>query len=137
MMAIRRDALLTLCMALCLTVGSARPGRGADVSGLAGTWTWSWKDAEGNEHRHVLEIEGVEAKLAARERMDDLPPVRVGDLKVADKRVRFSVVRGKNRAEYVGVWADTDTINGTVTVTTEGQSTENVWKATRQDNKKK
>ena len=87
------------------------------------------------EHRHVLDIEGVDNKLAARERLDDLPPVLVNDLKLMDKRVRFSVVRGKNRADYSGVWADADTINGTVTVTIEGQSTEHVWKATRSDKK--
>jgi len=88
------------------------------------------------EHRHVLDIEGVDTKLAARERVDDLPPVRVNDLKLSDKRVRFSVVRGNTRAEYSGVWADANTINGTVTVTTEGQSKEHVWKATRSDKKK-
>ena len=136
MMAIRRDVLLALCAASCLVAGSGRLAGGADVSGLAGTWSWSWKDAEGMEHRHVLDIEGVDTKLAARERLDDLPPVRVNDLKLADKRVRFSVVRGKNRADYSGVWADTNTINGTVTVTTEGQSKEHVWKATRRDKKK-
>ncbi len=136
MMAIRRHVVLAFCAASCLVAGSGRPVRGADVSGMAGTWSWSWKDAEGNEHRHVLDIEGVDTKLAARERVDDLPPVRINDLKLADKRVRFSVVRGKNRADYSGVWADTNTINGTVTVTAEGQSKENVWKATRQDKKK-
>ena len=135
MMAIRRNVLLALCMASCLVAGSGRLARGADVSGLAGTWTWSWKDADGKEHRHVLDIEGVDAKLAARERLDDLPPVRVNDLKVADKRVSFSVIRGKNRAVYSGVWADSNTINGTVTVTTEGQSNEEVWKATRREKK--
>jgi len=134
-MTIRRDVIMALCAASCLV---ARPGRlasGADVSGLAGTWSWSWKDAEGTEHRHVLDIEGVDTKLAARERRDDLPPVRVNDLKLTDKRVRFSVVRGNNRADYSGVWAEADTINGTVTVTIEGQSTEHVWKATRSDKK--
>ena len=136
MMAIRRNAPLALCVALCLVAGSGRFVMGADVSGLAGTWSWSWKDAEGKEHRHVLDIEGVDAKLAARERLDDLPPVRVSDLKLEDKRVRFSVIRGENRAEYSGVWADSNTINGTVTVTTEGQSKEHVWKATRSDKKK-
>ncbi len=136
MMAIRRSALLALCAASLVVAGSVRLARGADVSGLAGTWSWSWKDAEGKEHRHVLDIEGVDAKLAARERRDDLPPVRVNDLKLAAKRVRFSVVRGNNRADYSGVWADANTINGTVTVTTEGQSKENVWKATRNEKKK-
>ena len=136
MMAIRRDVLLALCAASCLVVGPGRLASGADVSGLAGTWSWSWKDAEGKEHRHVLEVEGVDTKLAARERVDDLPPVRVNDLKRADKRVRFSVVRGKKRADYSGVWAETNTINGTVTVTTEGQSKEHVWKATRDEKKK-
>src|SRR5688572_27443041 len=126
MMSNRRDVLLALCVSTFLIAASGRSGRGADVSGLAGTWSWSWKDAEGNEHRHVLDVEGVDTKLAARERLDDLPPVRVTDLKLVDKRVRFSVVRGKNRADYSGVWADADSINGTVTVTTEGQSKENV-----------
>jgi len=136
MMALRRNVLLALCVAPHLVAVSSHLARGADISGLAGTWSWSWKDAEGKEHRHVLDIEGVDAKLAARERLDDLPPVRVTDLKLADKRVRFSVVRGKNRADYSGIWADSSTINGTVTVTTEGQSKENVWKATRREKKK-
>lgn len=136
MISFRRDMIPAVCIIACLIAGSGRPARGADVSGLAGSWSWSWKDAEGNEHRHVLDIEGVDTKLAARERMDDLPPIRVSDLKLADKKVRFSVVRGKNRADYSGVWADPNRINGTVTVTTEGQSKENVWEATRRDKKK-
>ena len=135
MLANRRNVLLALCVAPLLVAGSGRSALGADVSGLAGTWTWSWKDAEGKEHRHVLDVEGVDTKLAARERLDDLPPVRVNNLKLADKRVRFSVVRGNTRADYSGVWADPNTINGTVTVTTEGQSKEEVWKATRRDKK--
>jgi len=135
MIAIRRSVLVALGIASCLVAGSGRLAEGADVSGLAGTWTWSWKDSEGKEHRHVLDVEGVEGKLAARERLDDLPPVRVTDLKVADEKVSFSVVRGKNRAAYSGVWADANTINGTVTLTTEGQSNEEVWKATRLEKK--
>jgi hypothetical protein len=131
MMAIHRNLPWVVCLAPLLIAGTGSPARGADVSGLAGAWTWSWKDAAGEEHRHVLDIEGIDTKLAARERVDDLPPVRVKDLKLKDKRVSFSVIRGKNRADYLGVWADSDTINGTVTVTTEGQSKEHVWKAKR------
>jgi len=129
--------LSVFCLLSCLASGMVRIAGGAEVSGLAGTWTWSWKDAAGETHRHVLEVEGVDTKLAARERRDELPPVRVNDLKLVEKRVRFSVVRGQNRADYVGVWADPSTINGTVTVTTDGQSQEHVWKATRRPAPKK
>jgi hypothetical protein len=82
-------------------------------------------------HRHVLEVEGTGAKLAARERFDDEPPVKVADLSFREKNVRFTVVRGKHRAAYSGVLADADSINGTVTVTDEGESHEWVWKAKR------
>src|SRR5436305_2604550 len=73
-----------------------------DAAKLAGTWTWMWKDAEGETHRHVLEVEGTGNKLSARERFDDQEPVKVIDLKVAGKKVNFTVIRGQRTAVYSG-----------------------------------
>jgi len=106
--------------------------RAADeIPNLAGTWTWSWKDPEGGTHRHVLEVEGIGAKLAAREQFDNLAPVPALDFQLRGKTVRFTVVRGERRADYDGVVADRDTINGKVKVTSKGQTTEDLWNATR------
>lgn len=105
--------------------------RAEKVPKLAGNWTWTWKDAAGETHRHVLEVEGLGTKIAARERFDDHPAVRVADLKLVGKKVRFSVVRDSRKAEYDGVVADDlSAINGTVTVTKDGQADEFPWKAT-------
>src|SRR5262249_36895009 len=52
-------------LVLALAVTSA--ARAADMPKLAGNWTWSWNDAAGETHRHILEIEGLGEKLAARE----------------------------------------------------------------------
>jgi hypothetical protein len=102
------------------------------VPGLAGAWTWTWKDHNGQTHRHVLQVEGLDTKLAARETFDDEPPVRAETLKFKDKTLRFTVTRGPRRAEYTGKLSDPDHLNGTVVVTTgEGQATEHVWKAER------
>src|SRR5262245_25136465 len=99
-----------------------------DAPNLAGTWTWKWKDAQGETHRHVLEIEGKGAKLAARERFDDEKPVKINDLKVVDKKVSFSVLRGDRRAFYSGTIDDADTINGKVSVSEQGgQSMDFGW----------
>ena len=70
----------------------------------------------------------------SRNSSDDLPPVAVSNLTRDGKKVRFTVVRGDHRADYSGVVADADTINGTVTVKEkdDGESDEFVWKATRQ-----
>jgi hypothetical protein len=104
---------------------------------LAGTWTWSWKDGQGETHRHVLEVEGSGTKLSARERFDDLAAVKINDLKVVDKKINFSVLRGDRRALYEGTIASADTINGKVIVTQEGgQENEFGWTATRQPVKK-
>lgn len=104
--------------------------RAEPVPKLAGNWTWTWKDTAGETHRHVLEVEGLGTKIAARERFDDLPAVRVADLKLDGKKIRFSVVRDSRKAEYSGVVADDLTaINGTVTVTLDGQANEFPWKA--------
>jgi len=80
----------------------------------------------------VIDPDGLGAKLAARERLDDRAPVRVNDLKLDGKSVKFSVVRDGRRADYSGVAAETNTINGTVTVTAGAQANEFVWKATRE-----
>ncbi len=103
----------------------------ADVPEIAGTWTWSWKDAKGQTHKHVLELEGVGAKLAAREIFDDEPPVKVDNLTLKGKDFKFNVMRDGRKAEYSGKVADADHINGTVTVTVDGQPRENEWKAER------
>ena len=82
-------------------------------------------------HRHLMEVEGVGAKLAARERFDDLMPVPVRDLQLDGKSLRFTVIRGDRRADYHGIVADRNTINGTVKVTAMGETTEDRWEATR------
>jgi hypothetical protein len=128
-----RLVALTLLSGLLPPCALSARARAADVPKLAGNWTWSWKDPAGATHRHILEVEGVGAKLAARERFDDLPAVRVADLKLDGKDVRFSVVRDQRRADYRGVVdGDGATINGTVTVTSDGESNEFVWKAARE-----
>jgi hypothetical protein len=110
--------------------------RADDVPSLVGTWTWSWKDPQGETHRHVLEVEAAGEKLAARERFDDLPPARVEKLTLDNKKVRFSVVRGEHRADYSGTLDGSDIINGTVIVTDAGQSHEFVWKAEKKPSPK-
>jgi hypothetical protein len=123
--------------ALLLTVGlwvpSSSPGQKPDVSTLAGTWTWSWKDPEGKTHKHVLEVEGVDRALAAREIFDEEQPVKATGLTFDGKTVKFTVVRGERRADYTGKLDGKDKINGTVTTTTtaSGQTNEFVWKAER------
>jgi hypothetical protein len=130
-----RIRLVTLAAlgGLLISAPFARGARAEDVPKLAGNWTWSWKDTAGETHRHVLEVEGLNSKLAARERFDDLPAVRVADLKLDGKKIRFLVVRDKRRADYSGVVdEDARTIEGTVTVTIDEQSNEFPWKATRE-----
>ncbi|WP_406694633.1 hypothetical protein V5E97_26585 [Singulisphaera sp. Ch08] len=125
-----RLARLAALGGLLITVTFQANTRAEDVPKLAGNWTWTWKDTAGETHRHVLEIEGLGTKIAARERFDDLPAVRVTDLKLVGKKVRFSVVRDSRKAEYSGVVADDlRAINGTVTITTDEQSIEFPWKA--------
>ena len=129
----RRRSLLLVAFALTL----ARPwastpvGAAEEVPGLAGAWTWSWKDTAGQTHRHLLEVEGLGAKVAARERFDDLEPAPVQNLQVAGKNIRFTIVRGNRSAEYRGILADRDSINGTVLVTFSGETSEDPWEATR------
>ena len=76
-------------------------------------------------------MEGLGAKLAAREQFDDLEPVPARDLRLDGKSLRFTIIRGDRRADYHGIVADRDTINGTVKVTAMGETTENRWEASR------
>lgn len=106
--------------------------RADDNVSLVGSWTWSWKDEQGEMHRHVLEVEQAKDGLSARERLDDQKPVKINDLTVKGRKVNFSVLRGERRAAYQGTIASQDTINGVVTVTGEGgQSNEFGWTAKR------
>ena len=105
-------------------------------AGLIGTWSWTWKDAAGATHKHVLEVEGSGDKLSARERFDDLEPVKVTDLKLVNKKVTFSVTRAKRQATYSGTLKSNDLIDGLVNVTTDGQASEFGWEAKRQGSKK-
>jgi hypothetical protein len=116
----------------CPMLMSSEARAADDPPKLVGTWTWKWKDAEGETHRHVLEVEGEPAKLAATERFDELQPVKAESLKVDGQKVTFVVVRGERRAEYSGKFDGPDTINGKVTVQTNGQPEEFGWTATRE-----
>jgi hypothetical protein len=123
---------------IVLAAGFVSAGASAADIDIAGTWTWQWKDAQNVTHRHVLEVEGKGNKLAARERFDDLDPVKVTDLKVTGKKVTFSVLRGDRRSAYSGSLSGADTINGNVTVSVEGgDEAEYGWTATREPVKKK
>ncbi len=99
---------------------------------LLGTWTWTWTDASGVVHKHFLEVEGSGDKIAARERFDEQQPVRVNDLKVADKTVSFSVRRDDRQASYSGKIKNGDMIEGLVTVSNGGQPNEFGWSAKRE-----
>lgn len=125
---LRLSSLLVLGTALSL----ATLARAADAPELAGSWTWEWKDGQGTLHHHILNVEGTGTTVAARERFDDLAPVKVDDLKVQDRKVSFSVQRDKRRAVYSGTLDEADVINGKVSVTGEDQSTNQyTWTARR------
>jgi len=74
-MAVRRKTLVALSVLPVALLWLAPATRAANVSKLAGAWTWWWKDQSGRTHRHLLEVEGIGTKLAARERFDDQSPV--------------------------------------------------------------
>jgi hypothetical protein len=118
-----------------VTVGLGAATRG-DADVLVGTWTWSWKDGMSVTHNHVLEVEGTEDKLAARERFDDGAPIRINDLKMTGQKVSFSVQRDGRRAAYSGTLKGNDLIDGLVTVTDDGQANEFGWQAKKQPMKK-
>lgn len=103
---------------------------------MAGTWTWSWKDAAGDTHKHTLELEGANDKLTGRERFDDKAAVTVENLKFDGKIISFSATHDKRRSSYKGTVGDDDTINGTVSVSLDGQESEYGWTAKREAGKK-
>lgn len=106
--------------------------RASEELDLSGTWVWTWSDAAGRTHRHVLEVEGTGADLAARERFDDEAPIKATELRRDSKKVRLTIVRGDHRAEYSGVLADSNTINGTVTIKQGDKMNDYPWRAQRQ-----
>lgn len=127
---------LRIIVACTVLVLVAAPGRAAGLDELVGTWTWTWKDAQGETHKHVLEVEGSGDKVAARERFDEMEPVKVTDLKLVDKKVSFTVKRGERRSSYSGTVKEKDAIDGVVTVSSDGQPGEFGWSAKREPAKK-
>lgn len=104
-----------------------------DPPKLAGTWTWKWKDAQGETHTHTLEVEGEGAKMVARERFDDQEAIKVDKIKLEGKKVNITIERKDRRSVYTGTVEGKDTINGMVSVTTEGQpASEFGWTASRE-----
>ena len=125
---------LGLLVASTISAAGLSSAQAADPPKLAGTWTWTWKDRLGESHKHVLEVEGVGSKLAAREIFDDQAPTRAANLALDGSTIKFTVVRDERRADYNGKIADADHINGTVMVTSGGQAQEFPWKAERRKN---
>lgn len=129
MIAFRWLILISVTPALPLTASSDA----AKPHGLAGTWTWQWKDPRGATHRHVLEVAGEGTNLVARERFDDQKPVKVDNLRVDGPTVGFTVLRGDSTARYLGTRAGQNTINGKVITTgANNQASEYGWTATRE-----
>ena len=91
-------------LATAIPTMAARTFAADEVPDLAGTWTWSWKDPEGGTHRHVLEVEGIGKKVAAREQFDDLEPVPALDFQVVGKTVKFTIVRGDRPPTTTASW---------------------------------
>ena len=136
----RRRLGLVLGAVLLLPCAPIAGGAAADDEPpkLAGTWTWKWKDAEGETHRHKLEVEGEGEKMIAREQYDDEKSIKVEKIKLDGKKITIAVDRGSRRSLYVGTVASGDTINGTVTVTIQGQpASEFGWTASREAGIKK
>ena len=76
--------------------------------------------------------------MVARERFDNEPSIKVEKIKLDGKKINVTVERKDRRSVYVGTVASADTINGLVTVTSEGQpATEFGWTATREADPKK
>ncbi len=121
--------LVALALALPW-VGPRAPAE--DSSKLVGSWSWSYKDAQSVEHKHVLEVESAKGKLSAQEKRDGDEPVKVTDLKIDGKTVTFSVMRDKVRTAYRGSLDSDDTINGMVTVTVDNQPNEFGWTAKKE-----
>lgn len=129
---ITRRRTLGLLLGLPLILNLPASAGADDAPALAGTWEWEWKDGQGTAHRHVLEVEGDGKARAARERFDELEPIKVDDLVVAGKQITFTVKRGDRRAEYAGTIDGPNTINGKVSVTAaENQPNAFAWTAKR------
>ncbi|MDB5350237.1 MAG: hypothetical protein JWN86_1484 [Planctomycetota bacterium] len=123
-------------LALLTGLGLGPRVRDADV--LVGSWSWSYKDGQGVMHTHVLEVEGTGDKIAARERMDQKPAVKVTDIKVTGGKVTFTVLRDKHRSSYSGKLKgkSSNLIDGLVTVSDGGQTNEYGWQAKKEELKK-
>jgi hypothetical protein len=65
MMAVRRKIIVALVVLPATLLWLAAATRVADVPELAGDWTWSWKDQNGETHRHLLEVEGRRSRGSA------------------------------------------------------------------------
>jgi len=127
-----RRLALGIALGALLSAGTA-PALAADPPKVAGTWSWKWKDAAGDTHRHVLEVEGAGDKLTARERFDDEAAVKVDDIKLDGKKISFAVTRKGRHSDYKGTVDSADTINGVVVVVLEGgQPSEFGWTASRE-----
>lgn len=133
----RRAALATLTLALAGWLAAPAVAADDPAPKLAGTWTWKWKDAAGETHKHTLELEGANDKLTGRESFDDKPAVKVENLKLDGKTLSFTSTHDKRTSEYKGTIEKDDTINGTVSVSIDGQESEYGWTATREAGKGK
>lgn len=108
--------IVSLCASIAAGFATVSQEAPRTASDLTGSWTWSWKDADGNTHRHLLVIEGEPGNQVGREKLDELEPTEVQELGLKNDVVSFAVVRGETRAEYTGKFADGDTINGEVRI---------------------
>ncbi len=120
-----------LAAASAILIGPALAGAADEPPKLAGTWTWKWKDAQGETHRHILEVEGAGTKMTATERYDDQKGIKADDLRLDGKTITFSVKRDGKLSAYKGTVASAETINGHVTVTMDGMETEFGWTASK------
>ncbi len=71
--------------------------------------------------------------MVARSGSTTRPAIKVDKIKLDGKKLNMHVERKDRRSVYVGTVENAETINGLVTVTTEGQpATEFGWTATRE-----
>lgn len=78
-----------------------------------------------------MEVEGVGAKSSARERSNSLSPVRIRDPKLDGKKRRFHRRPRLEARRLPRRRGQPGTINGKISVTLEGQTTDYVWGANR------
>jgi len=138
MATIARRAASAFAWILLLGLSAGAAPRIGDADALVGRWSWTYKDGQGMMHKHVLDVEGAGDKIAATERRDDEPAVKVTDLKITDKKVTFSVLRDERRAAYTGTLKgkDADLIEGLVVISGAGESHEYGWEAKKEPTKK-